>query len=80
MEDYNFINNVGEKFTFLLDEADNFCLKIRFKDELIACFNMNKEEMNGIVEWKKKADDYKDDPKRMEAIYEILKGGLGNKY
>ncbi len=22
----------------------------------------------------------KDDPKRMEAIYEILKGGLGNKY
>ena len=22
----------------------------------------------------------KDDPKRMEAIYEILKGGIGNKY
>ena len=59
MEDYTFINNAGEKFTFFLDEANNFSLNISFKEELIACFNMNKEEMNGIVKWKKKADKYK---------------------
>jgi len=59
MEDYTFTNSAGEKFIFFLDEGENFCLNIKFKDELIACFNMNKEEMNGIIEWKKLADKYK---------------------
>ena len=59
MECYDFINIAGEKFTFFLDEANNFCLNIYFKNELLASFNMSKEEMNGIVDWKKKADKYR---------------------
>jgi len=59
MEDYDFINNAGEKFTFYLNEANNFCLNIYFKKELIACFNMNDTEMQGIIDWKNKADKYR---------------------
>lgn len=59
MEDYTFLNNSGEEFTFFLDEEQNFCLNIRRENELVACFNMDDEEMNGIIEWKKKAEKYR---------------------
>jgi len=46
-----------------LDEGNNFSLNICFKNELIACFSMNDVEMQGIIDWKNKADKQRSETK-----------------
>jgi|GEM_PF-4181460 len=49
MNEFNFTNNAGEKFNFFLNEDNEPCLNVSFKDELTGCFRLQKDELGDLI-------------------------------
>ena len=46
--EYSITNNAGEQFKFFKDEQERTCLNIRVESELVACFILDDEDVEGL--------------------------------